>query len=187
MYVAFFLYEDREARLQNRLEDLWVRVDDLQHSALSREAAFLQEATRVTGAALDRLLGPKLLSLRSVAICLALSQASEAIGIILAFPPGRQLLAGNVLVALLLVIAGCLPAIPSLNKSDNGHLRVILHSNSYSMGIIMLVVWTVWLSEASTPFSVLEMVAWHVFELVSGVALDIAFVIFFQVGTQKDH
>ena len=46
LYVAFFLYEDEEARIQNRLEQIWKRIDALQSSAMSKEVAFLQGATR---------------------------------------------------------------------------------------------------------------------------------------------
>ena len=52
LYVAFFLYEDEEARIQNRLEQIWQRIDALQSSAMSREAAFLQGVTRTTSAIL---------------------------------------------------------------------------------------------------------------------------------------
>lgn len=50
LYAAFFLYEDEEARIQNRLEQIWKRIDALQSSAMSKEAAFLQGVTRTTSA-----------------------------------------------------------------------------------------------------------------------------------------
>ena len=43
MYIAFFLHEDEEGKLQNRLELLWVRIDDLQSHALSKNTIFLKE------------------------------------------------------------------------------------------------------------------------------------------------
>jgi hypothetical protein len=76
LYVAFFLYEDEEARMQNRLEEIWVRIDDLQGSAMSKELAFLQGVTRTTSAILDRLLGHRFLSLQSIAVSMAFSLAS---------------------------------------------------------------------------------------------------------------
>ncbi len=59
LYVAFFLYEDEEARIQNRLDQIWQKIDALQSSAMSREVSFLQGVTRTTSAILDRLLGHK--------------------------------------------------------------------------------------------------------------------------------
>src|ERR1035441_4230660 len=76
LYVAFFLYEDEEARIQNRLEQIWHKIDALQSTAMSKEMAFLQGATRTTSAILDRLLGHKLLSLQSVAVSMTFSLAS---------------------------------------------------------------------------------------------------------------
>ena len=55
LYVAFFLYEDEEARIQNRLEEIWKRIDALQTRAMSKEAAFMHGVTRITSAILDRL------------------------------------------------------------------------------------------------------------------------------------
>jgi hypothetical protein len=46
LYVAFFLYEDEEKRIQNRLEQIWKRIDALQSSAMSKEAAFLLGVTQ---------------------------------------------------------------------------------------------------------------------------------------------
>ena len=34
LYVGLFLHEDEEGRIQNRLEQLWIRIDDLQQSAI---------------------------------------------------------------------------------------------------------------------------------------------------------
>jgi hypothetical protein len=34
-HVAFFLYEDEEARIQNRLEQIWKRIDALQSNTIS--------------------------------------------------------------------------------------------------------------------------------------------------------
>jgi len=76
VYVALFLHDDEEARLQNRLEQAWKRIYAAQSTAVSREAAFLQEVSRTTSAILDRLLGRRLLSPQSVAVSMAISVAS---------------------------------------------------------------------------------------------------------------
>lgn len=51
LYVAFFLYEDEEARIQNRLEQIWGRIKALQTNALSKEAAFIQQSTSTANSA----------------------------------------------------------------------------------------------------------------------------------------
>src|ERR1019366_4344420 len=76
LYVAFFLYEDEEARIQNRLEQIWKRIDAVQSITMSKEVAFLQGATRTTSTILDRLLGHKLLSVQSIAVSMAFSLGS---------------------------------------------------------------------------------------------------------------
>lgn len=76
LYVAFFLYEDEEARLQNRLEEIWTRIDALQSGTISREVAFLQGVARTTSAILNRLFGRHLVALRSIAISMTFSFAS---------------------------------------------------------------------------------------------------------------
>jgi hypothetical protein len=76
LYVALFLYEDEELRLQNRLEALWRFINTLQSSSLSKEAAFLRETSRITNRGLDLLLGEKLFSVQLVAIAMCFSFVS---------------------------------------------------------------------------------------------------------------
>ncbi len=75
-YMGLFLTETEEGQLQNRLEELWVRVDDLQSRALTRQAAFLQQASSLVADGFVRVFGRKLVSVRSVASCLCFSMAS---------------------------------------------------------------------------------------------------------------
>lgn len=63
LYVALFLHETEEGKIQNRLEKLWVDIDDLSKAALSRQAAFLQ---RVSGMAKLR---PKQALRRTAHLC----------------------------------------------------------------------------------------------------------------------
>ncbi len=41
-YGALLLYEDAQGRIQNRLEDWWIRLADTQQAALSRATRFMQ-------------------------------------------------------------------------------------------------------------------------------------------------
>jgi hypothetical protein len=76
IYMAFFLYEDQEGKYQNRLEELWVQIDDLSRTALSRHTAFLKKNIGFFAWGLDYLFGKKLFSVRAVTITLAYSVGS---------------------------------------------------------------------------------------------------------------
>lgn len=79
IYIALFLHEDEEGRLQNRLEELWVTVDDAQNKALSKQAIFLQELVKLLSRGFDALLGKKLFSLRSITVIFCYSWASAVV------------------------------------------------------------------------------------------------------------
>lgn len=76
LYLALFLTETAEGGIQNRLEELWVRVDDLSKTALSKQAALLQQVAELLGDGLDLLFGVKLFSARSSATSINLSLAA---------------------------------------------------------------------------------------------------------------
>lgn len=79
IYIAAFLHEDEEGKLQNRLEELWMRIDDLQSQALSRETVFLRELLRLLTRGFDGLLGKNLLSVRSITVVFCYCWASAAL------------------------------------------------------------------------------------------------------------
>jgi hypothetical protein len=74
LYGALFLYEDEEGKLQNTIENWWIRLDDLRRRVVSRHNAFLSVVAEVATKFFDRLLGPQLLSLHQIFVvgCLAL-------------------------------------------------------------------------------------------------------------------
>lgn len=76
LYVAIFLYEDEEGRLQNRLEVWWIKVRYGRDRALSRAAEIFAFSTKAASQLFDKVFGPRLLSLRAVAVSLCLSMAS---------------------------------------------------------------------------------------------------------------
>ena len=81
IYVAVFLYEDEQGKLQSAIEDLWVKISDLQR-AMSSPAAFMLQVAHFTESAFNRLFGPKLLSFRSAAVSACYSIASICLTII---------------------------------------------------------------------------------------------------------
>jgi hypothetical protein len=86
LYIAAFLYEDDERRIENRLQEFWVRVDDLAKQSLSKHAAFLQEISRFTDGVFDRIFGHELLSFRALSVSSGFSAGSFLISIPLFFP-----------------------------------------------------------------------------------------------------
>jgi hypothetical protein len=71
-----FLYEDEEGKIQNRLEEAWVRVDDARAKALSVSTAFVKEVARLSALLFNALFGLKLFSFRAAAVSICLSTAS---------------------------------------------------------------------------------------------------------------
>src|ERR1017187_6341780 len=132
LYVAFFLYEDEEARIQNRLEQIWQKIDALQSSAMSKEVAFLQGVTRTTSAILDRLLGHKLLSRQSVAVSMAFSLASFMVWLAFSMEEvNTDVRALAVFFALPLFALGSLPAFAAADRSTLRGLRQGLGKGFY--------------------------------------------------------
>ena len=76
LYAGFFLTETEEGKLQNRLEELWIRVDDFHSKALNRQAAVLQQVSRLSADGMTKIFGQKIFSLKSVASCLCFAIAS---------------------------------------------------------------------------------------------------------------
>jgi hypothetical protein len=74
--LGFFLYEDEEGRFQNKVEQWWVKISDVQKASRSKVAVFVQEVARLTGKGFDRLFGQPLFSLRVVPVSIYLSLAS---------------------------------------------------------------------------------------------------------------
>lgn len=77
-YIALFMYEDSAKKWQNRLVELWVKIDDLKNRALSREIVFLLESLRLVNLGFDALLGVEYLSPRAIMTVLCFSLSSLA-------------------------------------------------------------------------------------------------------------
>jgi hypothetical protein len=74
-YVAFFMYEDAEGKLQNRIEQLWIAVNDRKRITGSTASALFNKIASVVTRTFDRVFGHKLLSLQliGVSVCYALA------------------------------------------------------------------------------------------------------------------
>lgn len=78
VYMGLFLREDEEGKIQNSLEELWIKIDDRQRQSVTRNAVFMSEAARIASIALDKIFGTRLLSLRALIVSMNYSIASWA-------------------------------------------------------------------------------------------------------------
>jgi hypothetical protein len=185
LYVAFFLYEDEEARIQNRLEQIWKRIDALQSSAMSKEVAFLQGATRTTSAILDRLLGHKLLSAQSIAVSMAFSLGSYLLCYwfrLVELMPSSDYILPLGIVVLLLFALGSLPAFTSGRGTAFRVLQSFTEKWPYYFGMMIFVIWaTWWTTGMSAPLNILLAASFIILAVVIfGVLMDIFFIAFFR-------
>jgi hypothetical protein len=79
------LYEVEANKLQDRLQVVWIELDELQVKALGRQGALLQRVAALAERDLSKLLGPRLVSLKSVASCFCFSVGSMACTYLLLF------------------------------------------------------------------------------------------------------
>jgi len=73
-YVAWFVYEDEERRLQNKIETWWLQFDDIRSKMVSRQTAFVIIVAQRASDILDRMFGQALFGKDSIAtaVCLAI-------------------------------------------------------------------------------------------------------------------
>ncbi|HEX7153414.1 MAG TPA: hypothetical protein VF618_18150 [Thermoanaerobaculia bacterium] len=76
IYGGLFLHEDEERQVDNILVDWWVRIHDLQRTAIARHFALMQGAAKLATAAIDRVFGRSLFSRQAIAASVCLSFAS---------------------------------------------------------------------------------------------------------------
>jgi hypothetical protein len=86
-YVSVFMHEDEQGRLQNRIDELWVAIDDRQKLVGSRAAAVFNKVAGVVSNAFDRIFGRKLISIQLVGVSTSLAFAGMFLGLgfVLAF------------------------------------------------------------------------------------------------------
>jgi hypothetical protein len=67
-YAAIFMYEDQEGRWQNRIEKLWIAIDDRARLTGSKTSAFFNSVAAVVTGIFDRMFGRRMLSFRFVGV-----------------------------------------------------------------------------------------------------------------------
>jgi hypothetical protein len=115
LYIGLFMYKDERDRWQNRLEQLWVDIDDRAKRTGSVFPALVNRISAGTVKILDRLFGEERFSVKLIAVSVNLSllcaQASEMPNLYRRYwePPVRPLHALlEVVLTILLLVAGSL-------------------------------------------------------------------------------
>ncbi len=80
LFYASLSNETEEGKIQNLLEEWWIKVDDYQRQALSKHIAFLKLLGSVSTRVFDQLFGPSLLSVQAIGVSLCL--CSVCIGVL---------------------------------------------------------------------------------------------------------
>ena len=74
-YIALFLHEDEEGRIHDRLERLWVAIDDRRHTTGSKATAVFNKVGEAVSKAFDRVLGKRLFSVQMLGVSTSLALA----------------------------------------------------------------------------------------------------------------
>jgi hypothetical protein len=78
-FAALFMYEDEEGKWQNRVEELWIAIDDRARITGRKAVALLNKMSDIVTAGLDRVFGQLLLSFRSIGASTSYSLATSCV------------------------------------------------------------------------------------------------------------
>jgi hypothetical protein len=92
LIYASMSYETEDGIIQSRLEEWWLRIDDLRQQAISRHLAFIKVIASVTTGVLDRLFGVRMFSVQSLGVsaCYSVVCIGVAISLYLRFTPNHH-------------------------------------------------------------------------------------------------
>jgi hypothetical protein len=85
LYISFFMYEDEQGKLQNRIENIWIAVNDKQKASADKTTALFNKVADVVRRILNRILGTKFISIQMIGVSSSASFASilAVVGLIL--------------------------------------------------------------------------------------------------------
>src|ERR1700678_909859 len=75
-YTAVTMFPDEEGELQNRIENVWIRVDDLHLTVVGRVTAIFNRIAAYVTRIYNRVLGTRLISIQMVGVSSASSIAA---------------------------------------------------------------------------------------------------------------
>src|SRR5437879_4376109 len=81
-----FLYENREQKVQNLLEEWWIRLDDQKNSILAWHTLFMREVAKSVTWQLDLLFGRTLVSYQSFSVSLLFTLGFASLFLVF-YPP----------------------------------------------------------------------------------------------------
>jgi hypothetical protein len=108
--VRLFLYESDQGRIESKIQDVWIRIDDLKPQVISRHVSFMRTMADLVGRGLDKIFGQPLLSIQMlvVSICYAIATALMSLQLLAFY--GHQGVKVELLKLLLFyVVAGTFP------------------------------------------------------------------------------
>jgi hypothetical protein len=68
LYLAVLTHQSEKDVVQDRLETLWIRIDDLARAGLSKHAAFVRVVSQTFASGLDAIFGRRLFSVRVLVV-----------------------------------------------------------------------------------------------------------------------
>lgn len=92
IYSSLFLYESEEGNLQNKLVDLWIRIDDAQRYALAKHTMLMRSVASLITSGLNRIFGGRAFSIQSIGVsaCYALAALFLTMIILMQFVSGKR-------------------------------------------------------------------------------------------------
>jgi hypothetical protein len=99
LIYASLSYETEDGKIQNLLEEWWIRVSDYRNQLLSRHVAFIKMLASVTTNIFNKLFGVSLVSLQAlgVSICYSFICLGLLGLVLLKTEPGTKLTAGGLI------------------------------------------------------------------------------------------
>jgi len=158
LYISLFLKEDREGKIQDRVDALWVAVDDRQKLTGSRAAAIFNKVATVVSDAFDRFFGPKSVSIQVIGVSSSLAFAA-------------LFLLGGLILGVLLHMLKALPAHPTNLPANIDASLSIVTTFCLIVGSVLVVVSTlpsVWPCRFTRTLSLLPAVffVWAIVNLM---------------------
>jgi len=165
LWFGISVYEDEDRRVQNKIEEWWISLDDRRSGALSLEEDLTAKSTLALSAAFDTYFGSTILSLRAVGTSIALSLVSD--DCLHVFEHSGPLTVKALRLLLDFILAASLPMVYRRSSVGKAILNVL--------GLLMLL-HTAWLGSSNdhhfSPWDGLALGAKRLVGLVATVLTD---------------
>jgi hypothetical protein len=156
IYTVVTMFPNEEGQLQNRIENLWVAIDDMQQSAVGRATALFNRIASYVTRVYNRILGVRLISVQMVGVSSASSLAGFFLGTVFVSLALLNILLSNhitvnprfnsglLLISLLSLALGCFALVfavlPSLIRNWFGRALSLLPLLLFMCGMSMPII-----------------------------------------------